>query len=169
MAILRHVQATLLLPTVATIVIPAVIPARTPSVNVGWSLAPPFHLLPILVGIKLVGFGLVLMIKTISLFATVGQGTLAPWDPTRRLVVRGIYRRVRNPMISGALCVLLGKAVFLGSFPIALWFLAFLALNLVYIPLIEEPGLERRFGDAYLLYKRNVPRWIPRSKPWNVP
>ncbi len=39
---------------------------------------------------------------------------------------------------------------------------------MVYIPLIEEPGLARRFGDDYRLYKNNVPRWLPRLTPWKA-
>jgi protein-S-isoprenylcysteine O-methyltransferase Ste14 len=42
-------------------------------------------------------------------------------------------------------------------------------INLVYMPLVEEPGLERRFGEAYARYRRNVPGWIPRLKPWTLP
>jgi protein-S-isoprenylcysteine O-methyltransferase Ste14 len=106
------------------------------------------------------------MYRTITLFASVGRGTLAPWDPTRRLVVRGPYRHVRNPMISGVLSILLGEAALLGSFPLLAWFGVFFAANAIYMPLVEEPGLERRFGDDYRTYKRNVPRWVPRRKPW---
>jgi protein-S-isoprenylcysteine O-methyltransferase Ste14 len=106
------------------------------------------------------------MYKTISLFASFGEGTLAPWDPPRRLVVRGVYRRVRNPMISGVLFVLLGEAALLGSPPILVWFLFVFALNALYIPLIEEHSLANRFGEEYLDYRRNVPRWIPRLRPW---
>ena len=98
-----------------------------------------------------------------------GEGTLAPWDETRRLVVRGVYRHVRNPMITGVLCLLLGEASLLGSLPLLGWFALFLLANALYIPLAEERGLERRFGEEYLLYKRNVPRWIPRVRPWNSP
>jgi protein-S-isoprenylcysteine O-methyltransferase Ste14 len=106
------------------------------------------------------------MAATIRLFVTVGRGTLAPWDPPQHLVVRGAYRHVRNPMISGVLFVLLGESLLTASLPLFAWFLAFLVVNSVYIPLSEEPGLVRRFGDDYLAYKRNVPRWVPRLKPW---
>lgn len=101
-----------------------------------------------------------------ALLATVGRGTLAPWDPTSRLVVRGPYRHVRNPMISGVLLVLLGEAAFLGSLPVLAWFAAVLAVNAVYFPLVEEPGLSRRFGEDYERYRANVPRWVPRLRPW---
>jgi protein-S-isoprenylcysteine O-methyltransferase Ste14 len=56
--------------------------------------------------------------------------------------------------------------VLLGSLAILLWFVVFVCLNALYIPLIEEYILEQRFGDAYGEYKRNVPRWIPRLHAW---
>src|SRR5919202_986332 len=71
------------------------------------------------------------VVKTVVLFATVGRGTLAPWAPPERLVVRGVYRRVRNPMISGVLSVLCGEALLFGSVPLLEWFGAFLLINLI--------------------------------------
>ena len=71
----------------------------------------------------LICLGLVLLVATIRLFVTVGQGTLAPWEPPQRLVVRGVYRHVRNPMISGVIFVLLGAAVLAASLPLFGWFL----------------------------------------------
>jgi protein-S-isoprenylcysteine O-methyltransferase Ste14 len=164
--ILRHLLAVFLLPGVVTIVVPAEIIRRTGTLNVGWGLTPPLGWLPGLLGCGLIGFGLLLMYRTISLFASFGEGTLAPWDPPRRLVVRGVYRRVRNPMISGVFSVLLGEAALLGSPPVLLWFLIVFAVNAVYVPLIEERSLSERFGEEYLDYRRNVPRWIPRPRPW---
>jgi protein-S-isoprenylcysteine O-methyltransferase Ste14 len=164
--ILRHLLAGFLLPGVVTIVVPAEIIRRTGTLNVGWGLTPPLGWLPWLLGCGLIGFGLLLMYRTISLFASFGEGTLAPWDPPRRLVVRGVYRRVRNPMISGVFSVLLGEAALLGSPPVLLWFLIVFAVNALYIPLIEERSLSERFGEEYLDYRRNVPRWIPRPGPW---
>jgi protein-S-isoprenylcysteine O-methyltransferase Ste14 len=120
----------------------------------------------LLLGVLLVGAGLFLIVPTVRLFATVGKGTLAPWDPPGRLVVRGVYRHVRNPMISGVFLVLLGEAVAAASLPLLYWFASFVALNLLYIPLAEEPGLARRFGDEYEAYRRNVPRWVPRWTAW---
>jgi protein-S-isoprenylcysteine O-methyltransferase Ste14 len=43
-----------------------------------------------------------------------------------------------------------------------------ICLGLLLIPLLEEPGLVKRFGEDYLSYKRNVPRWIPRWTPWGA-
>lgn len=117
-------------------------------------------------GVVLIGCGLTFMIKTNLLFASIGKGTLAPWHPPQKLVVRGIYRHVRNPMITGLLLILLGEAVFGDSLPLLFWFLIFAIANLVYLPAFEEPRLEQRFGQDYARYKQNVPRWIPRLTPW---
>ncbi len=163
---LRHLLAVALLPGVVTIVVPAEIVRRTGTVSLGWGFAPPLGWLPWLLGCALIGLGLLLMYRTISLFAGVGEGSLAPWDPPQRLVVRGVYRQVRNPMISGVFLVLLGEAALLSSPPLLVWFLVVFGVNAVYIPLIEERGLRNRFGEEYMDYRRNVPRWIPRVRPW---
>jgi protein-S-isoprenylcysteine O-methyltransferase Ste14 len=154
----RHVRAILLLPTVVTLVVPSIILWRTET-NV--------EVLPALIGAVLIGVGLALVVWTVKLFITVGQGTLAPWDPTERLVVRGPYRHVRNPMISGVACILAGEAALFGSLLLLVWFGAVVAVNAVYLPLVEEPGLRRRFGDDYDVYRQHVPRWLPRLRPWN--
>jgi protein-S-isoprenylcysteine O-methyltransferase Ste14 len=109
----RHLRVIGLLPGVVTLIVPATIIYFTGSVNIGWGLESPLSWVPSLLGCVLVSLGLFLMYQTISLFATVGEGTLAPWDPPRNLVVQGVYRYVRNPMISGVLFILLG-----GSNPI---------------------------------------------------
>jgi protein-S-isoprenylcysteine O-methyltransferase Ste14 len=120
-------------------------------------------------GVACLGVGLALFVASLRRFATEGRGTLAPWDPPRALVVRGPYRFVRNPMISGVVFLLFGEALVLRSLPHAAWAASFLALNTVYLPLVEEPGLERRFGEAYREYCRHVPRVVPRLRPWSPP
>jgi protein-S-isoprenylcysteine O-methyltransferase Ste14 len=163
----KHLRAILLLPGMAAVVIPAIILALTglDTFDLWQSLPATRFVLPVL-GIVLICFGLVLMVATIRLFITVGQGTLAPWNPTQRLVVQGVYRHVRNPMISGVMFILFGEAVLAASLPLLIWFATFVVANAVYIPLVEEPGLVKRFGDDYLAYKRNVPRWMPRVRGW---
>ena len=84
----------------------------------------------------------------------------------QRLMVQGVYRHVRNPMISGVFFVLFGEAVLAASLPVFCWFVIFVIGNAVYIPLTKEPRLVKRFGDEYLTYKQNVPRWIPTFRPW---
>ena len=163
----RYARAILALPGLVLVGVPALILWQTQSLRLGWDWPRPWLLVPILAGLILIGWGLRLMGQTIQLFMTVGQGTLAPWDAPRRLVVLGPYRHVRNPMISGVLAVLLGEALLLGSRPLLTWFLIVLVVNLVYIPLLEEPGLEARFGDDYRLYRQHVPCWLPRRTPWS--
>ena len=161
---LKHIRAILLLPVMATIIIPAAVVATGGPASADWPLPFPFDVGGQAIGVLLIGLGLGLIVNTIALFVRLGHGTLAPWDPTQKLVVRGVYRYVRNPMISAVFCVLLGEAVVLRSIHLLGWFVLFVALNLIYIPLVEEPRLERRFGDDYVQYKRDVPRWIPRSR-----
>jgi protein-S-isoprenylcysteine O-methyltransferase Ste14 len=155
----RHVRAIGLLPVTVTVVVPGLILWRGGAKVAAWPLAA--------VGVVLIALGLALVAWTVALFARFGKGTLAPWDPTARLVVVGPYRHVRNPMISGVLTVLLGEAALFGSLPLLVWFGAALAVNAVYFPLVEEPGLRKRFGVDYDAYCDNVPRWLPRLRPWD--
>ena len=113
--------------------------------------------------------GLALAVLTTRLFRFEGEGTPGPWAPPKRLVVRGPYRHVRNPMITGVILMLGAESLMLGSWPLAGWMLLFCLGNTIHFPLVEEPALERRFGDRYRRYKANVPRWIPRWRPWNGP
>ncbi len=110
--------------------------------------------------------GVTFAVWTMSLFTRIGEGTPAPWDPPRKLVVRGPYRHVRNPMIASVLAMLAAEALLFQSWPLAAWLAVFFIANAIYFPLSEEPGLARRFGDDYTRYKANVPRWLPRLKPW---
>jgi len=122
--------------------------------------------LALFIGLIVIFIGLCIMIITISAFIRIGKGTLAPWSPTRKLVIVGIYGYLRNPMIMGVLTVLIGESVAILSSGIAEWALLFFIINNIYFVLYEEPVLEKRFGDEYLEYKRNVPRWMPRVKPF---
>jgi protein-S-isoprenylcysteine O-methyltransferase Ste14 len=162
----RHALAIVVLPGTVTVVVPAVLIWWTEDVQVGWGMSSGFRWLSALTGLALVALGLVLVAWTVHLFVREGRRTLAPWDPTSRLVVRGPYRHVRNPMISGVACVLLGEVVALGSAALLLWCATFVCVNAVYLPLVEEPGLRRRFDSEYDEYRTNVPRWIPRLRPW---
>ncbi|MDZ4278570.1 MAG: isoprenylcysteine carboxylmethyltransferase family protein, partial [Dehalococcoidia bacterium] len=158
----RHLRAILLLPALATLIVPAALLYLTRSVRVGWGLPGPLAVAPIFVAGGLIAAGLGLFAWTVRAFAVVGQGTLAPWDPPRRFVASGVYRYVRNPMITGVICILLGEAALVGSLPLLGWAGAFLLANAVYIPFVEERDLERRFGEDYRAYQRQVPRWVPR-------
>ena len=100
-------------------------------------------------------------------FATTGKGTPAPIDPPKHLVVKGLYRYVRNPMYCGVLCVVLGQAVWFESGQLFIYAgLGFLIFNL-FVLAYEEPVLRRNFGEAYGSYCATVPRWLPalRRRP----
>jgi protein-S-isoprenylcysteine O-methyltransferase Ste14 len=164
----RQARAIALLPGVVSVLVPLAILNGT-GTDVGWGLGGVAVALPVLLGLALIGAGFALWLWTVRLFARIGEGTLAPWDPTRRLVVQGPFRHVRNPMITAVLAVLAGEAALFGSPQLLIWFAAFFAINHVFFRLYEEPGLERRFGDDYRAYKGNVPRWLPRRTPWSLP
>lgn len=131
--------------------------------------AAPIAILEIGAGVVVGAIGVWLLAYSVAHFASRGRGTLAPWDPPRGLVVSGPYRYVRNPMISGVCFMLAAEALLLRSAPHAWWALTVATMNLVYIPLIEEPGLRARFGQAYDEYAANVGRLLPRLRPWRAP
>lgn len=164
----RQARAIALLPGVVTVLVPAVILIGT-DWDLGWGFGEVVATLSVVLGLALGIAGSALWIWTVRLFAQIGRGTLAPWDPPLNLVVEGPYRHVRNPMITAVLAFLAGEVVLFGSPALLIWFAAFFATNYAFFRLHEEPGLERRFGDDYRIYKRSVPRWLPRRKPWTPP
>jgi protein-S-isoprenylcysteine O-methyltransferase Ste14 len=162
----RHLRAIFSLPFVVLVVVPSLLLLMTTSFDTRWTLSAPLYGLIFLAGMVLILTGIFLLTITVTLFATVGEGTLAPWDPTQKLVVQGPYQHTRNPMIMAVLTVLLGESVLMGSWAILLWTVFFFTLNHVYFIFSEEPGLEKRFDESYRQYKQHVPRWIPRLTPW---
>jgi protein-S-isoprenylcysteine O-methyltransferase Ste14 len=118
------------------------------------------------VGLAISIAGFVLFIATVRMFILIGYGTIMPWDPTRKLIVVSLYGHVRNPMILSLIIVQAGEAALFASYGIAVLAILNFTINTVYFIFSEEPGLEKRFGAEYIEYKQNVPRWIPRLKPW---
>jgi len=115
-----------------------------------------------LLGLLCIGLGTVLLAACIVEFARSGWGTLSPVDPPRRLVARGLYRYVRNPMYLSVTMIVLGEALLSRSPDLAVyWAIWFLGANLFVIG-YEEPALRQRFGAAYDDYTRRVGRWIPK-------
>lgn len=118
------------------------------------------------VGLLAIAAGAALVIACIANFARHGGGTPAPMDAPRELVVQGPYRYVRNPMYLGAALAMLGEWLRVPSSPfatyIALWFAAVAVLVITY----EEPTLRAKFGESYERYTQEVPRWIPRARPY---
>jgi protein-S-isoprenylcysteine O-methyltransferase Ste14 len=162
--LIRHLLSIALLPFVVVVLVPRSLLAR----DAFDAAAPPFMLLVSgrVMGALVFGLGLALFTWCVVLFARVGRGTLAPWDPTKQLVVVGPYRHVRNPMITGVCTMLAGEALFYHSARIGVWLLLFLAINQAYFLVLEEPGLLARFGDDYARYRKAVPRWLPRWRGW---
>jgi protein-S-isoprenylcysteine O-methyltransferase Ste14 len=148
-----------------TIVVPLYLLQRGDS---GPGRLDPFARLTfVALGALFLMIGLFLFVSSLRHFAARGRGTLAPWDPPRNLVVTGPYRFVRNQMISGVIFILFSEASFLQSRAVLAWATTFLIINIVYIPLLEEPALAVRFGDSYEEYRQHVRRFIPRLRPWS--
>src|SRR5580700_10511116 len=150
--LIRSIVSVLALPVMVTGALPVWL-IRTRGYAIGAGLPMPLNVIVAAIGIAIAAIGLFLAAGAMRRFSTEGEGTPAPWDPPRKLVVRGTYRYVRNPMISGVLGILLGEAIFFGSMAIFKWFVFAAILNAIYMPLSEEPGLAARFGDDYLEYK----------------
>ncbi len=110
--------------------------------------------------------GLPLQLYTTWLFKRYGKGTLAPWQPTQKLVIRGPYKYCRNPMITGVVMILAGESLFLNARPIAVWAVMFSLVNTAFFIFKEEPDMLERFGGPYAQYKKQVPRWIPNLRPY---
>jgi len=158
----RHLSS-FIAPIVAVLVFPyliialeqmAVRPAITSSISQA------------IVGSVIAIAGLIVSIMAVRLFILIGNGTIMPWDPTRKLIIVGLYRHVRNPMILGLIVTQMGEALLFASYGVAILAILIFIINTIYVMYSEEPGLEKRFGQEYLDYKKNVPRWIPRIKPW---
>jgi protein-S-isoprenylcysteine O-methyltransferase Ste14 len=120
--------------------------------------------LPQIAGIVVATCGACIALWCIASFATAGEGTPAPFDPPRRLVVRGPYRWLRNPMYLGAAMALAGAAVFYESIALSCYAGLFLAVAQLFVVAYEEPTLRRTFGAEYEAYYHRVGRWLPRPR-----
>ena len=126
--------------------------------HVPLDLRNPVHL----AGLLLIALGAALLGTCIWEFASSGRGTLAPVDPPRELVVRGLYRYVRNPMYLSVTVIIFGEFLLTGSRALlGYWAVWFVAVNL-FVRGYEEPTLRRRFGASYERYTQEVGRWLPR-------
>jgi protein-S-isoprenylcysteine O-methyltransferase Ste14 len=105
--------------------------------------------------------GALLALWCVITFALVGRGTPAPFDPPRRLVKRGPYAVVRNPMYVGAALALAGAALVYGSLALAVCCAGFVLVTHLFVVLYEEPTLRRLFGPEYDDYRTRVARWTP--------
>lgn len=113
-------------------------------------------------GIVLACLGAVIAASCVAVFASRGEGTPAPFDAPRKFVATGPYRYVRNPMYVGAILLLIGAGLTVGSASIVLLAFAFWALAHVFVLVYEEPALTAQFGESYAQYRSEVNRWLPR-------
>ncbi len=155
----RVIAAILLLPVNVMFLIPALFFDLSVPILYHWTTW-----VSIAIGVP----ATILSIKCLRLFIqNGGGGTPAPWDPVQNLIIKGPYRYVRNPMLIGVIFFLFSESLFFLSIPLFIYATLFLLGNMVYFPLVEEKGLIKRYGGAYLTYMSNVPKWLPRSKPYN--
>ena len=162
----RHLAAVLLLPVVMTVLVPRWALRAWEVSDTRWTSGSSSEMVARVVAAILFALGIALFAWCIALFARVGQGTLAPWDPTQNLVAVGPYRHSRNPMITSVVAIIAAQALFLGSRVLGIWCAVFASFNHLYFLVSEEPGLRARFGERYDEYTRAVPRWLPRFTPW---
>ena len=116
-----------------------------------------------ILGLAVAVVGGALALWCVLVFALIGRGTPAPFDPPRRLVIRGPYRFVRNPMYIGAGLALAGAALFFGSTPLVGYTALFFLITHGFVVWYEEPTLRRLFGGEYEAYCNDVRRWMPRG------
>lgn len=118
-----------------------------------------------IVGLAFMTAGVALLATCVWEFARSGRGTLSPVDPPRHLVVRGLYRYVRNPMYLAVTSIVLGEAMIARSRDLVVYWAVFFLVANIFVMGYEEPNLRRRFGTSYDEYTRKVGRWIPRLSP----
>jgi protein-S-isoprenylcysteine O-methyltransferase Ste14 len=131
-------------------------------------MRPPFFGIQLFraAGGVLIALGAIGLVDSFVRFAVQGLGTPAPVFPTRRLVVSGIYRYVRNPMYVAVVSAILGQGLLLGNvFLMEYGGFVWVATHL-FVLLYEEPTLRASFGSEYDTFCAQVPRWIPRLRPW---
>src|SRR5262245_12416195 len=159
MIVVRHLLAILLCPFLAAVVVPYWLLTSWADIDTRWGNVSSWEWLPRCAGVGLLAGGLVLFGWCVRLFAQIGQGTLAPWDPTRKLVGVGPYRYVRNPMISGVFTVLLALALIWGSWVVGVWALLFFA----FCPksLVWSDAWETALGDTRRTCRAGFPDRSP--------
>ena len=148
---------------------PGVVAGLVPWWLTGWQVRSlPAWWLPLrLAGVVLLVAGTAVLVQAFARFVVEGLGTPAPVAPTRKLVVGGLYRYVRNPMYLAVLAAIVGQALALGQLVLVPYAAVVAAAFVAFVLWYEEPTLARQFGDRYQAYRRAVPGWWPRRHPWS--
>jgi protein-S-isoprenylcysteine O-methyltransferase Ste14 len=147
---------------------PGIVVGLIPWLLTGWQVREPApYWAPMRVlGVILLVAGLIVLIQAFVRFVVEGFGTPVPVAAPDRLVVGGLYRYVRNPMYVAILAAIVGQALLLGWLGLLLYGAAFWLITAAFVRRYEEPALTRRFGADYEAYRRAVPAWWPRLRPW---
>ena len=151
--------------TVFFAVAPGVMAGVIPWAITGWDVRADWGWARVAGALLTVG-GAAVLVQAFARFVREGRGTPAPVAPTERLVVGGLYRHVRNPMYEAVAATIVGQALILGRPGLLLYAAVFAAMVAAFVHVYEEPTLEDQFGTEYEAYRRAVPRWIPRLRPW---
>jgi protein-S-isoprenylcysteine O-methyltransferase Ste14 len=144
---------------------PGTVVGLIPWLLTGWRYQEPWPAWAKVAGVLLICAGIVPLVDAFVRFVRAG-GTPMPLAPTSRLVVRGFNRHVRNPMYVGVLTAIVGQALLLGRPSLLVYAAVVWAATATFVRLYEEPSLTRRFGVEYAVYRREVPAWLPRLRPW---
>ena len=148
------------------VVAPGVVAGLVPWLLTGWrSSGAPLAVAG--VGAVLVVAGAGVLLHAFGRFVVEGRGTPAPVAPTERLVVGGLYRHVRNPMYVAVGATIVGQALLLGRPWLLAYAAAFWLVVAAFVRGYEEPTLSARYGEQYAEYRRAVPAWWPRIRPWS--
>ncbi len=143
------------------VIAPGIVAGLVPWWLTQWRMGAAYPLPVRVTGALETGAGAGALVLAFAQFAIQGRGTPAPRAPTEQLVVRGLYRRVRNPMYLAVLAVINGQAILLGR-PVLLGYAA--AVGAAFIAFVygyEQPTLARRYSAQYEAYRRAVPGWWP--------
>lgn len=119
-----------------------------------------------IIGVLLIVVGIPVLLDSFARFALQGLGTPAPIFPTRQLVVSGFFRYVRNPMYVAVASLILGQGLFFGSIRLLEYGIAVCVGFCLFVLIYEEPHLRKSYGPQYEEFCANVPRWVPRLRPW---
>ncbi len=147
---------------------PGVVAGLIPWWLTRWQIREPVpYWAPVRVlGVILIAAGAIVLIQAFVRFVVEGLGTPMPVAAPERLVVGGLYRHVRNPMYLALLAVVVGQALVLGQLVLLLYAAVAGVVVAAFVHWYEEPHLTRRFGAEYEAYRRAVPAWWPRLRPW---
>jgi protein-S-isoprenylcysteine O-methyltransferase Ste14 len=147
---------------------PGVVAGLVPWWLTGWEAEKPFaYWAPLrMLGAVVLAAGVAVLVHSFVRFVVEGVGTPAPVAPTKNLVVGGLYRYVRNPMYVAVLATIIGQALVLGQLVLFLYAAVVAVAFVTFVHLYEEPTLRRQFGEQYEAYRRSVPAWWPRLRPW---